>query len=377
MDTDSHLAPARHAGILYLLQGQHTSVAVTVIDDSFHPITVGLSGHVYNFSFVTAKLHTMKVSRFDFNHAKSLYFLLREAHVGRAASHLGITPAAASNALRRLRAELDDPLLVRKGRAMVRTRVGEELLGAARDVFVCAQRLLHAARPFHPAVYRGDVPIAMAEHVAGLLLAELDQLLRIEAPHATLAIASIPLGVADWLEQTRGVLIGPAGTFAVTHPDDSLSSETFYEDRYVCVMRRGHPLQSGRWSARTYASQRHVLVTPRGRSPRSDVDEQLAAKGMTRCIVRVVPSFTLALPLVAHSDLITTMPVRCAAQLSRRDFTVRNVPLRLQSLTMKLLVHPGHRDDARVAFIIDLLRRALERVDRKNQDRSITSGAAH
>jgi DNA-binding transcriptional LysR family regulator len=308
-------------------------------------------------------LQGVKLSRFDFNHAKSLYFLLEEAHVGRAASHLGITAAAASNALRRLREELGDPLLLKKGRGLVRTRVGEELRPAARDVVSSMESLLRAAKPFDPATYRGELPIAMAEHVAGFLLSELDDLARHRAPHATLVIASIPLTVTDWLEQTRGVLVSPTGAFAATNVGDALASETFYEDRYVCVVRRGHPLESRRWNARTYAAQDHVLVTPRGRSQQSDVDEQLNERGLSRHVVRVVPSFNLALPLVAGSNVITTIPERCAAQLSPKTFMIRHVPLALRPLVMKIVVHPGHANDGRVTFIRDLLRTALIAVD--------------
>ena len=69
----------------------------------------------------------MKVSQFDLNHGRALHQLLEEAHVARAAKGLGITPAAASNALRRLREEFEDPLLVRQGRTLVRTPLAEAL----------------------------------------------------------------------------------------------------------------------------------------------------------------------------------------------------------------------------------------------------------
>ncbi len=306
----------------------------------------------------------MKVSAFDFNQAKALHYLLEESHVGRAAVHLAITPAAASNTLRRLREQLGDPLLVKKGRGLVRTRVGEELRAAARDVVASAERLLGAARPFDPATYRGEFPIAMAEHVAMVLLPRLDQLVRDRAPQATLAIASVPAEVSDWLEQSRGVLVSPSGSFAATNAEDALSAEVFYEERYVCAMRRGHPLQSRRWNAATYAAQGHVLVTPRGRSSHSDVDEQLSAKGLSRRVVRVVPSFTLALPLVAHSDLITTMPARCARSMALGEVMIRDLPLKLRPLAMKLVVHPAHSDDSRCRFTKDLLKLAIRAVDR-------------
>jgi DNA-binding transcriptional LysR family regulator len=297
----------------------------------------------------------MKLSAFDLNHARALHFLLDEGHVARAATRLGITPAAASNALRRLRDEFGDPLLVKKGRGLRRTRVGDELRAAAAEVVRSAERLVGLARPFDPASYDGVLPIAMADHVAAILLGALDRRLRREAPSATLAVAPIPIAVSDWLEQSGGVLITPSGRFAATAPDDGLRVETLYEDRYVCLMRPGHPGHHAPWSAARYAALGHVLVTPRGSSPRSDIDEHLAASGLSRRIARIVPSFALALPLVADSDWITTIPARCVPKRGAGRLVARELPFRMPPLAMKLVFHPAHAGDARLRFITRLL----------------------
>lgn len=306
----------------------------------------------------------MKLSAFDLNHAKALHFLLDEAHVGRAAARLGITPAAASNALRRLRVELDDPLLVKKGRGLIRSRMGESLRDSAREVVAAAERLLRAAEPFEPASFRGQLPIAMAEHVATVLLHDLDRLARLRAPHATLAIQPVPLAPGEWLERSGGVLVSPAGAFAATDDGDGLTAAPFYEDRYVCALRRGHPLEAVRWSASTFAAQSHVVVTPRGHSQRSDVDDQLQARGLARRVLRVVPTFTLALSLVAESDVIVTLPERSARRIQSERLVLRDVPLRLKPLSMRLVVHPAHAADERTRFTKALLRDALHAADR-------------
>lgn len=302
----------------------------------------------------------MKVSAQDLNRLKALHVLLEEANVGRAAQRLRITPAAASNALRRLREEFADPLLFRQGRGLVRTRLGEELRAPARDVVAAAERLVEIARPFTANAFAGSLPIALAEHVAAWLLPALDGLAGERAPRATLAISAIPLEVSDWLEQSGGVLVGPAGAFAAVTAGDRLSAEAFYEDRYVCVMRRGHPAETRRWSAATYAGQDHVVVLPRGRTPHSDVDEQLQARGLSRHVSRLVPSFSLALSLVETTDLITTMPARCVPQVPLDRVTIREVPLRLRPLAMRIVTHPAHEGDGRTRFIKELLRAALK-----------------
>ena len=306
----------------------------------------------------------MKVSSFDFNRAKTLHFLLEEAHVGRAAAELGITAAAASNALRRLREDFGDPLLVKRGRGLVRTRMGDTLRGPARDVVNATQLLLQAARPFAPSTFAGELPVALADHVAAILLAPLDRLVREQAPLAKLMVSPIPLDIADWLKQSGGVLVGPAGPYAATQAGDTLLAQDYYLERYVCVMRGGHPLAERPLSLERYAQQGHVLVLTRGLTAQSAIDVFLASKGLARRVVRTVPSFHLAIPIVMQSDLITAMPERNARLLAGAGLVIKDMPVDAPPLVMKLLCHPAHQADGRAAFIKTLLLNAMAGFDR-------------
>ena len=63
----------------------------------------------------------MNVKRIDLNLLVYLNTLLKERSVSRAAEKLGITQPAMSNALRRLRDLLGDPILVRTSSGMAPT----------------------------------------------------------------------------------------------------------------------------------------------------------------------------------------------------------------------------------------------------------------
>src|SRR5258708_21699463 len=56
-----------------------------------------------------------------------LHTVLAERNVARAAERLHVTPSAVSNALARLRAGMNDPLVTRKGRGIVPTPRAMEL----------------------------------------------------------------------------------------------------------------------------------------------------------------------------------------------------------------------------------------------------------
>jgi DNA-binding transcriptional LysR family regulator len=298
----------------------------------------------------------VNVSSFDLNHARALHFLLEEAHVARAAGRLGITPAAASNALRRLRDELDDPLLVRAGRALVRTPLGEQLRAPARELLLAAERIVATGARFDPAAYDGAFDVITSDRVGAAVLDDLDRLLLARAPRAVLRVRLVPPDLVTALHDTPGVAITPLATL-----DAPLTSEPLFEDTFVCLLRRGHPLLRGPWSVKRFAAAEHVLVTPRatGLGP---VDEALAARGLQRRIVRFVSTFAMAPPLVAGSDRITTLPESFARPAAAaHGLVVRKPPLALPTIPTRMAWHPRHERDARHRWLRALVRDATVR----------------
>jgi DNA-binding transcriptional LysR family regulator len=300
-------------------------------------------------------LHAMNVSAFDLNHARALHFLLEEAHVARAARRLGITPAAASNALRRLRSDFDDALLVRTGRTLVRTPLGEQLRGPAREVLAAAERLFDVSAPFEPGSYDGELVLTTSDRVAEALLPALDGLLTTRAPRASLAVRTVTVDVATFLRDRGGLSIAPD-----TARERGLSTEKLFLEDFVCVLRQGHPLLKGPWTTRRFAAAEHILVAPQAQSRRGAVDDLLEAQGLARRITRVVSSFALATPLLASSDRITVLP-RSFALARTRDagVVVRALPFELPSIVMEMAWHPGHEKDPKHLWLRGLLRDAV------------------
>ena len=93
----------------------------------------------------------MDIRHFDLNLLVVLDALLTERNVTRTATRLHITQPAASNALRRLREALDDPILVpgRRG-AMTLTPRALALVEPVKAALKAAGQVLHADEPFQP-----------------------------------------------------------------------------------------------------------------------------------------------------------------------------------------------------------------------------------
>lgn len=306
----------------------------------------------------------MKVSSFDLNHARALHHLLEEAHVTRAARRLGITPAAASNALHRLRVDFGDPLLVRSGRALARTPRAEELRGPAKEVMVAAQRLFEQGRPFDPQAASWEVLVTASDRIAELLLPTLDRLLGERAPRAQLSIRTMTPDIAAFLRDRGGIAIVPEML-----KDRALRSEPLFVEDHVCVLRKGHPLAGERWTVKRFADQEHVLVAPQAMSHRGIVDALLEKRGLSRRVTRVVTSFALALPLVAHSDRVAVLPRSFAnAHAKSLHLEFRPVPVAVPDVVMSLVWYSGSEGDPKHAWSRRLLHDVVRAIGLRTQE---------
>jgi DNA-binding transcriptional LysR family regulator len=285
-----------------------------------------------------------------------LHFLLEEAHVARAARRLGITAAATSNALRRLREEFDDPLLVRAGRTLSRTELAEDLREPAREVLAAAERLFNAAERFEARTYGGNFVLTCSDRVALVLLEVLDRLLSERAPRAGLHLRQVPQDVPALLRDVGGVALGPCPPHR-----GEICSELLFTDTFVCVLRKGHPLLVGPWSARRFAAAEHVLVAPRGESDRGDVDLALEAKGLSRRVGRVVSTFGLSLPLLVQSDRVATLPLSFVQrQAEGLGLIVRPPPLKLPPFKVQMAWHQRHDREPSHLWLRALLHEAAD-----------------
>jgi DNA-binding transcriptional LysR family regulator len=115
-------------------------------------------------------------------------------------------------------------------------------------------------------------------------------------------------------------------------------TQALFRDRYVAVVRTGHPLSTGKVTAARYAKAAHVHVSRR-ENEKGHVDDALAKSGFKRQIVVTVGGFTAALALAKASDLVATVHERHTGALfaGMHSFPL---PVPIQRFTVSLLWHP-------------------------------------
>jgi DNA-binding transcriptional LysR family regulator len=300
-------------------------------------------------------MHDRSLASIDLNLLVVLRALLNERHVTRAASQVGLSQSATSHALSRLRELYGDPLLVRSGRALVLTPRAQQLLPMLERGLSDLTATVEAEPAFQPRTARRRFRVGMADYAQAFLLGALLRALEREAPGLDLAVLNFP----NLEERTISGDIELALHLTGMAPP-SLVSEALFEDEFVCMVRRGHPLVKSRLRLERYVQLQHVVVAPTGQAG-SPVDTELAKRGLSRRIGLWVSNFLVAPIVVSETDYISTMPRRLAQHLVKRyPLRLLPTPLALPGFGLSLMWHPRLDHDPAHAW----LRKLIARVSR-------------
>jgi DNA-binding transcriptional LysR family regulator len=98
----------------------------------------------------------------------------------------------------------------------------------------------------------------------------------------------------------------------MTSPE--VRTQALFRDRFMGVVRIGHPLSKGKITPSRYAAGRHVLDS-RHDVDKGPIDEALRALGHEREIMTIAGGFATALALARGSDLIASVPERHTGNL--------------------------------------------------------------
>lgn len=284
----------------------------------------------------------MHLSGLDLNLLVTLDALLEERNVTRAARRVGLSQSAMSHALARLRDLLGDPILVRSGRGMLPTPRAEAVGRPLREALGSIERTLRAPPAFDPSSAEKAFRLWGGDFAEMVLLPPLLARLASAAPGLDLAFMPTIEGVRPSL--SRGEIDLAFAPVRTVDRGPGVQEEALFEERFVSIVRAGHPLARGKLTPARFAEARHAFIAPRGR-PGGAVDDALGRLGLRRRVVLMLPHFVVAPHVVAASDLMLTLPERMARILAAQlPIVVLETPLDLPTFTVSMIWH--ERSDA-------------------------------
>ncbi|MEO8255895.1 MAG: LysR family transcriptional regulator [Acidobacteriota bacterium] len=275
------------------------------------------------------------MARPDLNLLFTLDVLLAEGSVARAARRLRLSPSAMSRALGRLREATGDPLLVRAGRGLVPSPRALELRGRISQLVHDAEAALRPADTINlkrlDRMFTVRASEGFVENFGAALLARV----RGEGP-------GVRLRFLHKLDKDSGPLrdgsvdLETGVVERTTGPE--VRAQALFRDRYVGVVRMGHPLSEGDITPFRYAAAGHIHISRRD-NDHGPIDGALAGFGLKREIVTIVGGFSAALALARASDLVASVPERHTGNLCAGMFSFA-LPLPIPQFMVSLLWHP-------------------------------------
>jgi len=294
----------------------------------------------------------MNLRSVDLNLLVILDALLDEAHVTRAAERLGLSQPAASSALERCRHLFGDPLLERGRGGMRLTPRAEALREPIRVLLAQAEAVIDPAPPPLAAI-RQTVRIVMSDFPAVAVVSPMCAALARTAPGIDLAVMPWRGGDGALDQLARGACDLALSVFGALEP--AFRRELLLTGRYIVAMRRGHPAAEG-FDLERWLAYPHVVVSSQG-EPRGDLDDALARLGRTRRVGVAIPSFAMAAPILAASDMIAMLPERCLPPGD--DFVTFDPVIPVDPIPLHLAWHARRDRDPAVRHVAQLLRDAL------------------
>jgi DNA-binding transcriptional LysR family regulator len=286
----------------------------------------------------------------DLNLIPYLVALDETRNVSRAGELLGVSQPRVSSALGKLRAYFDDPLFVRTSHGMEPTPRALALLPAARAALAQIERGVVAPPSFDPATSRDTFTLALSDVGEIVFLPRLLQMLAQHAPHANLRSVSLPHA-----EVERGLESGDVDLAVGYFPDldgGNFFQQRLFTHRFICLMRRGHPLAARPMTLEQFLACGHAVVRADGRS-QEVLERHLAKARLQRRAVLETPHF-MSLPFIlGRTDLIATVPhaIGYAYAAEHASIMLVEPPLPLPRFDLRQHWHRKFHNDVRIGWL--------------------------
>jgi len=265
----------------------------------------------------------MNLADLDLNLLRVFDAVYTHRNVSAAAAALGLSQPAVSNALKRLRAEFGDELFTRTPQGMEPTPLADRASGTIGQALALLRDGLEPGQGFDPAQAQRTFTLIMSDIGEIAFLPALLQFLQSAAPGVRIEAVSMPV------KETRLAMESGAVDLAIGFLPDlkaGFYQQRLFEQKYVCMVRRGHPSIGDTLSMKGFTEARHAVVNAQG-TGHGIVETMFERAGLAPEVLVRLPHF-LAVPMVvAATDLVVTVPQKLGEAFAR-------------VLPLRLLPHP-------------------------------------
>ena len=278
----------------------------------------------------------MELTDIDLNQLVLFQQLMVERRVSKVAERMGLTQPAVSNTLAKLRRQFGDELFVRTPTGMMPTPFAEQLAEPIGYALGMIHSGLNQHSEFEPSRAQRSLTMGMTDIGEIVFLPKLVERLRQEAPGISLStVRTTTSTLREDMESGKvDLAIG-----LLPQLKAGFLQRRLFRQRYVCLFRKGHPLDSKRLTLTDFKQAEHLVIVSAG-TGHGKVDKLMEQAGITRTVRLTVPHFVSVGHILQRSDMVTTVTERLAERLAEPfNLAYRPHPVELPEVAINLFWH--------------------------------------
>lgn len=285
--------------------------------------------------------------------------LWQDQSVTAAGERLGVSQAAVSASLKRLRIEYSDKLFTLVGRQMKPTPLASSIAPQLLDALALIRKTRQEPEEFKPATARRMFVVRTRDVGEIVCLSGIVSSLATNAPGIQLRTVFKPLA-----ETTSGMANGEIDLALGFLPslEAGIHKRPLFEQHYVCVMRQGHPLAKQHLTASNLKNQAHLLVEYSG-SGHAVLERALTKLSGRESIRLRIPQYLSAPHFIEQTDLLWIAPAILAETLAKSfSLAIRPLPIDLPTFEVALYWHERYHTDLGNKWLRDFIANQMHRM---------------
>lgn len=278
--------------------------------------------------------------------------LWTEKSVTRAGERLGVSQAAISASLKRMRLELNDKLFTLVGRRMEPTPLAASIAPEVLQALAIVRTMEQTRKEFDPAVEVRTFTIRTRDVGEVVCLPSIIGTLNEVAPGIQLKTIFQPLD-----ETILGMANGSIDMSLGVLPDleVGIHKRPLFEQHYVCVVRHGHPLEHVDLTLDVLRAQYYLLVEYSG-SGHAVIERELLRLCGRESIKLRIPQYLSAPHFITTTDYLWIAPAILVEKLSAYyPMTAKPLPMEFPNFEVALYWHERFHKDLGNMWLRDFI----------------------
>lgn len=281
--------------------------------------------------------------------------LIRYGSATQVAEELNVTQPGVSAALRRLRALLDDPVMVRSGRHLVPTPKALSIHAQCFGALSMWRGITDGKPVTDMSQLARTYSILASDYVQYMILPGLVR--ELERLQSRAVVRVVPTSPYRRMQMVASREVDFAIGYYREAPDE-LRTRRLFEEQVVCVVRRGHPAAEA-LDLEAFSRCTHIGISSVGTGSYNDIIEQvLENHGVRRTLALMVPNYLVVPDLLLHTNHLVILPEGMARELARTlPLVVLPCPVPMPLLDTAIFYHNSTQNEPASRWFRDLVAR--------------------